>query len=139
MRNNWLHIALAYILILSQTGLLINTHFCQGERKQASVFAEAPTCHSKSAKKEMPATCPMHAQMADEKSCCDDESVFLNSDIDQWVSATVMPPIPVATVLPKMWTPRLVSSTLKGVFPPAFESPPKISDDLGILFQVFRI
>jgi len=139
MRNRWLHITLVYLLIISQTGLLINTHFCQGERKHASVIKEAPTCHSKAAREDMPASCPMHSNMTDEKSCCDNESTYSKSDIDQWVAATVMPTVPLATVIPEIWTPRLVSSTLKGVFPPVFESPPKIGDDLGILFQVFRL
>jgi len=139
MRNRWLHIPLAYLLILSQTGLLINTHFCQGERKHSSVFTEAPTCHSKSVKAEMPASCPMHAQKMDEKSCCDNRSSYYKSDIDQWVTATVLPSAPVPMVLPKPWTPRLVNSSLKGIFPPVFESPPKIGADLGILFQVFRL
>jgi hypothetical protein len=139
MRNRWLHISLAYLLILSQTGLSINTHFCQGKRKQSSVFTQAPTCHSKSVKAEMPASCPMHAQMMDEKSCCDNESSYHKSDIDQWVTATVMPGTPVAVVLPNPWTPRLITPSLRGVFPPVYESPPKIFSDLGILFQVFRL
>lgn len=78
-----LHITLAFVLLLSSTGLVLNKHYCQDELKSVALFSKAKPCH----KSSMPKSCPMHggtsSDQDDSKGCCDDQSEFLKSDQDQ--------------------------------------------------------
>ena len=76
MRHPLFHIAMVFLVFASATGLLVNVHYCQEERKGASLFLAGPSCHS--TESEPMDACPMHPAGApvSEKDCCDDEAQF---------------------------------------------------------------
>lgn len=83
------HIALALLLFISSTGVVLNQHYCRGELKSQALFRAAPACHAAQAA----ATCPLHPHppASDNKSakgCCNDETEYFKSDIDQMTTAS---------------------------------------------------
>ena len=138
------HFLVASLLIISQTGLLINAHYCQGEAKQAAFFVDPGSCHTAaSAKKmDMPADCPMHGHMdhsgEDDKGCCSNQSFFQKISIDQLVFDQDLPEFSIALPTP----PATVFLSLDQVAPSLssfIHPPPKWHTDLTVLLQVFRL
>jgi hypothetical protein len=77
------HIVLAFILLISSTGLVMNKHYCQNQLKSVALFVAAKPCHQQKAKQ----ACPMHAAMdqdqEESKNCCDDETEYVKADQEQ--------------------------------------------------------
>jgi len=79
------HITLAFLVLLSSTGLVANMHYCQNELKNFSFFLETDPCPNEMIK----VVCPMHTQGNDhekpveKKGCCDDETHFVKLPVEQ--------------------------------------------------------
>ena len=73
--RNILHIALAGLLFVAQSGILVHQHFCKERLMATRLFVKAPGCHQASPVK----ACPMHqgAQKQDRKKCCDDRAEYV--------------------------------------------------------------
>lgn len=136
------HFLVASLLIISQTGLLINAHYCQGEAKQATFFVDPGSCHSAASAKKMPADCPMHGHMdhsgEDDNGCCSNQSFFQKISIDQLVFAQDLPEFSAALSIPSALTPLSLAQAVRAV-PSFIHPPPKWRTDLTVLLQVFRL
>lgn len=80
------HIILAFLLLVSSTGLVVSKHYCGGDLKSTALFAEAAPCHQDKQMK----SCPVHGTMPvsnedapPKKGCCDTETDFVKVDDDQ--------------------------------------------------------
>lgn len=77
------HIALAFFIFLSSTGLVVNRHYCRSELKSTSLFVKAKGCHSP----QRMAGCPMHQasgceghEKGEKRGCCDDRTDYYKAD-----------------------------------------------------------
>ena len=71
----FLHILVAWVLLLSTSGVTITAFYCQNQISGISLMSTASNCSSE--KK----CCAKKAE--DHKKCCDSESGFFQIDIDQ--------------------------------------------------------
>ncbi len=72
---------LAFVVLFTSTGYMVDMHYCQNELKSVSFFGEAESCHSKEAMTE----CPNHKGMSmeqDDNNCCHNETILMESDND---------------------------------------------------------
>lgn len=92
------HIALALLLLISSSGLVLSQHFCRGELKSVAVFAEATPCHAK-AKRTCPNHPPAPKQEKAMKGCCDTEVDFLQLDVDQLAADVITPDLQLPVLL----------------------------------------
>jgi len=79
---------MAIVIVASSITYTIDFHYCQGQLKSFSLLGTAKNCHEMA---EMMASCPHHQASnsedklcaEDEKDCCSNETVHVESDIDQ--------------------------------------------------------
>jgi hypothetical protein len=134
------HILLAALVFLASSGIVLNKHYCGGMFRSQALFVQPPSCH------EQVATCPFHANQADEeapadKGCCDTSAELFKLDHPQWYSPFVLKAFEcaiAACTIPSLpyFPPRVVSSCFKSIR--AFDLPPP-GVPIHILIQVFRI
>lgn len=135
------HLGIGVLLIISQAGLLINAHYCQGEAKKAAFFVDPGSCHS-DASANSPASCPLHghdeSQDPEHNGCCHDQSIFQKIVIDQLVFTQDLP----------VWSAAMATRPNSSLdlclpffctIPPFLHPPPRQRTNLTILFQVFRL
>ena len=72
------YIGLAFLMLISTSGLMLNRHFCQDELKSIAFFTRPQPCHMPKETR----SCPVHANMTiqikdTQKNCCDDKSELL--------------------------------------------------------------
>ena len=78
-------ISMAFLILLSTTGLIVDWHYCNNKLKDWALFSVAESCHK--AKAEKP-HCPYHAALLAaenedaEKNCCNNETDFFQIDVD---------------------------------------------------------
>jgi hypothetical protein len=72
---------LALLVFISSSGLVLNKHYCMNELKNIAIFFKAKSCHEES----IMANCSMHKHLVshEKKDCCNDETEYIKSDIDQ--------------------------------------------------------
>ncbi|MCB0586125.1 MAG: hypothetical protein KDD06_12465 [Phaeodactylibacter sp.] len=136
------HINLAFLLLLSSTGIVLNKHYCGAELKSIGVFIGAEPCHHEKAMKG----CPYHDSgekglQKEKKGCCNDETEYIKSDEDK-VAPSVQGhlksfPVLLAAVFVVLdiELPSTDSVTLRYLT----YKPPAAFHDLSVLLQVFRL
>ena len=136
------HITLAFLLLLSSTGIVLNKHYCGSELKSMAVFMEAEPCHHVEAMKG----CPIHSSGEEgikkkKKSCCNDETEYVKSDEEQLaqpfrIDLKNLPVLLAATFLAlDFQLPATDSNTLHYLT----YKPPIVLNDISVLLQVFRL
>ncbi|MEL6659483.1 MAG: hypothetical protein AAFP77_31190 [Bacteroidota bacterium] len=135
------HILLAFLLLISSTGLVLSQHYCLGELKSSALFADATPCYVQQAKKRK---CQSHTAgtqvKATKRSCCDTTVDFLQLEDDQLAQDITIPSLNV---------PVLISSlqVVLGVFTTTEDDrkachylnykPPLLVCDRPVSFQTF--
>lgn len=136
------HITLAFLLLLSSTGIVLNKHYCGSELKSMAVFMEATPCHHVKAVK----SCPTHSSgeeglQKEKKGCCDDKTEYLKSDEEQLAQSFRFDlknlPVLLAAVFVAfdIKLPVTDSNTLHYLT----YKPPIVFNDISVLLQVFRL
>lgn len=77
---------MAALMFLTSMSFAMDMHYCKGELKSLSIFGKAKSCHEQKAAP----TCPHHAKMQqqqEDNNCCDNESTFVQADIDKVFSS----------------------------------------------------
>ena len=138
---------LAMLMFFTSAGLAVDMHYCQGQLKSFSLFGKAKNCHEMMQAK---ASCSHHQKMAtatdttcseDEKDCCKNKTVYLESDQDQ-VQAVNSFVIDQST---QLFVTAFVKSFFEKVLvekeTPVFAKykPPLILRDVPVLFQSFLL
>jgi len=134
------HIALAFLLLLSSSGIVLNLHYCQNELKSSAFFVKAQPCHENKALR----SCPMHgpSQSQDDQStkgCCEDQSNYLKSEIDQFI-ATADFQLSIPTFLSIPPEEQLNDYSSLDCIPPGYlhYKPPQRIWNYPVRFQNFR-
>lgn len=133
------HIALAVLVFISSTGLVLSRHYCRDELKSLALFAKAKSCHEA----DPMAHCPVHGHampMDDERDCCDDEVDFLKVDDErQLSSAEWQPHLPLAlSAVVAFGLPLEDQTAGRGPIPYLHYKPPLLVRDLPVRLQTFR-
>lgn len=89
---------LASLILLTSFSFSVDMHFCQGQFVSFGIFSKAKSCHELAAKMQ---ACPFHknkttdslprAAMGEEDGCCKNETVFVQSELEQCFSADENP------------------------------------------------
>lgn len=80
---------LAFLVILSSSGIAVSKHLCNGELKDMAINTKAESCnHAASATIK----CPIHKDMVlavetGDKGCCEDTNQLIKEDADQITSS----------------------------------------------------
>lgn len=137
-------LTMAFLLLLSSSGISMDVHFCQGKFKRANLLGKAKTCEQVNdclikCGKEIK-SCHSDGEDGDHKGCCENQSVQLDLDFD---AADITP-----TDLSKTQKQFLTAFTYTYVLnlvptkdKPKFTTyiPPPLEKDISILFQIFRL
>ncbi|MEM8585208.1 MAG: hypothetical protein AAGF87_13100 [Bacteroidota bacterium] len=80
MHTQLLHIILSCCLFVGQSGIPVWAHYCQGDARGMSLFAQAESCHS-SSEKEPSGCCSANHELPqdqdeDQDDCCSSEFSF---------------------------------------------------------------
>ncbi len=138
MRQPALHIIMVILVFASASGLLVNVHYCQQERKGATLFVSGASCHA--AESGPMDVCPMHAAGAptSEKDCCDDEARFFKLEQQQSFQIPLLNDLPLADV--PLFLPRLLAGRSQDFRTLHFHNhkPPLLRGDPQPELQVFR-
>lgn len=77
---------MALVMFATSVNLAIDMHYCQGQLKSVSFLGKAKNCHDIMAQ----SNCPHHQKKIqlegcsnDEKDCCDNKTIHIQSDNDQ--------------------------------------------------------
>lgn len=132
-----LHILIAGLLFIAQTGVLVHQHYCKEQLMDTRLFVKAPTCHQPVEGK----TCPMHASSkADDKPCCDDKAQYASIDLFGFApDISIWPDIDLSIDL--VWYPvsdfYSISSPVEQQHIYIHRPPPDLRKHLS-LYQVYR-
>ncbi|MEL6718903.1 MAG: hypothetical protein AAFP82_09330 [Bacteroidota bacterium] len=124
-------------MFITSISFAVDMHYCKGELKSFSLFGKAKSCHEKKATH----TCPYHAKMQqqqDNNNCCENETAYVQADIDKVFSSIEFTDIPLFIAV------FVQVSLFENNFEPqvfAFEhyKPPLIERDIPILVQSFLL
>ena len=128
---------MAVLMFITSISFAMDIHYCKGELKSLSIFGKAKSCHEQKATP----TCPHHAKMQqqqDDNNCCDNETTFVQADIDKVFSTLELTDLqPFVLVFTQVF--YLEYSFEQQVL--AFEhyKPPLIAQDIPILVQSFLL
>jgi len=128
---------MAILMFTTSISFAVDIHYCKGELKSLSIFGKAKSCHQQKATP----TCPHHAKMQqqqEDSNCCDNESTFVQADIDKIPSSIEF------TDLQQFVVAFVQIFFLRNSFEQediAFEhyKPPLITRDIPILVQSFLL
>ena len=83
--HQFLAVSLAFLVGITAVGFSIDVHFCKGDIKSLAFWGTAQSCHQSAAKQ-----CPNHPSDVmdadEENNCCNNESLFIQSNDDQQIS-----------------------------------------------------
>lgn len=134
---------MAVLLFATSVGFCVDFHYCKGELKSFSFIGKAQSCHANAAK-----PCPVHQKMmimeGEQKfDCCNNETVFIQSDQDiQFHPTVIANDIQFEDILPSTFDYFSFFEKIalgKEIHPPPNpDPPPLIKEDLQIWNQIFR-
>ncbi|MBK8192387.1 MAG: hypothetical protein IPK76_04040 [Lewinellaceae bacterium] len=138
-----LHIAIAFAVLLSSTGFVVNRHFCGNKMKRMAIFFKAGGCaHTEHAACVEGGHCKTNNKSA-KRSCCQDKAAFHKLSQDQKntesVGFSLKPPIAFAAIIPAI--PSFAHGFAQA---PActflrYKPPARYRKDVFSLLQVFRL
>jgi len=138
---------MAFLLLITSTGVSMDVHFCQGKFKRANIFGKAKTCQEV---KECLIKCgkpitSCHADNAcsndnDHKGCCNNESFDLDLDLDAFkVIPAEFNEMQKQFLTAFTYTYVLNLAPTKEISKFTTYQPPPLEKDIAVLFQVFRL
>lgn len=137
-------LTMAFLLLVSSSGISMDVHFCQGKFKRANIFGKAKTCEQvndclRKCGKEIK-SCHSDGQDGDHKGCCENQSFELDFDFDAFDNTAA----DISTIQKQFLTAFTYTYVLNLVPKkdnPKFTTyiPPPLEKDITILFQVFRL
>lgn len=138
---------MAFLVLLTSSGLSMDVHFCQGKFKRANIFGKAKTCQEvqdciiKCGKKvESSHTEIACSKDGDHKGCCSNESFVLDLDLQSFeIIRAELNDIQKQFLTTFTYTYILNLVHVKDVSKFSSYIPPPIEKDTAVLFQVFRL
>jgi hypothetical protein len=138
---------MAFLLLITSSGVSMDVHFCQGKFKRANIFGKAKTCQEV---KECLIKCgkpitSCHADNTcsndqDHKGCCNNESFDLDLDLDAFkVISAEFNEIQKQFLTAFTSTYVLNLALTKEISKFTTYQPPPLEKDIAVLFQVFRL
>jgi len=133
----FLHITLAVFLFFSTTGLPINSHFCTGEYKYSALFVEPTNCCA-----IVQGHYPSEDSCQDEANqtpCCQNKANFVKSNTNQHLADASVVDFELP-VIQAVISSNLSSNTNYQWLDIDYLNykPPLITEDIAVLYQVFR-
>ena len=137
---------LTLMVFISSMSCTIDFHYCQGQLKSYSLLGKAKNCHEIS---EKIASCPHHqnensdslACTEDDKNCCSNETIHIESDIDKPLIN-----LDFLTIDSHYFVVAFKASTFTDLLgevedniPHAHYKPPLIQKDISVLFESFLL
>ncbi len=143
-----LALCLSGLILLSSLGFAVDLHYCQGQIKSFSFWGKAKNCYQLAKTKTV--SCPVHGTMevplseeealASKKSCCHNETQFIQADHDlawQYTELpTALPPYALFAFVQAFFYPAEFHPSPPD-YPPY--KPPLITQDIPILQQSFLL
>ncbi|MEM1214888.1 MAG: hypothetical protein AAGJ82_04345 [Bacteroidota bacterium] len=133
------HLTMAFLLLLSSSGLVVSKHYCRGQLKSVAFFVEATPCHQN----KRLVSCPVHGTMEitdeTEKGCCQTETDWHQLDETQLDTPTAQLSLQIPAAPAWFATYSLASATtteLKSVDYLHYK-PPLLVCDLPVRLQTF--
>ena len=135
------NIILAFLVLLSSSGLVINYHYCGVELKDSSFFVEAEACNHETP--VMP-SCPFHQQVQKshkpaKKGCCGEEVQFLKLEIPQQAQSFDFQAVKtflLTGMLPsKLDAEAIIPDTRQNYY--SIYNPPPLLCDVPVMLQTF--
>ncbi|MBR9919997.1 MAG: hypothetical protein GYB31_04100 [Bacteroidetes bacterium] len=133
------HILLACLVYTSSVGLVMNSHFCQGELKSHALFSKPESCHGN---KDAP-VCPFHQkameQDGEDNNCCQNKSKLVKEELKtpvQVIDFVDLTPAPAICLPAKDYSTTEVSA---GPIAYLLYKPPIVDKDISTLFQTFLL
>ncbi|NNE26898.1 MAG: hypothetical protein HKN09_08645 [Saprospiraceae bacterium] len=86
--NRGVALAMAFMVMISTSGLSMDAHFCSGKVKRISFYTKAKTCKEVAASKKSCCSNKRSTQLnacsngLHDKGCCSNESIRLSADFD---------------------------------------------------------
>ena len=142
---------LAWLVLFSSTGFVLDLHYCQGHLKSFAIWGTAENCHEAAAKekKDKP-SCPFHQKMEaqkekgckeEEKGCCQNKTYYVHSSLDKKTpeTFTLNKALEIAAITVGQFSQRAIIPASQ-FYKPAFKyyKPPLPDRDLYIFIQCFR-
>lgn len=130
-------LTLAFLVLVSSTGVSVHMHVCGGEVQSVAIFSKAESCMKMEQK-------PCHGLSIQQmmKGCCEDKSVMVKGKETNAEVKTATEVAPVfqasAVILPVLCSINNVRSSDAYSFQRGY-SPPLIEQDITILVQSFLI
>ena len=140
-------LCMAFLLLVSSSGISMDVHFCQGKFKRANIFSKAKTCEQvnacmKKCGKEVK-TChskDSNTEDGDHKGCCNNESFELDFDFEAFdIVYTDLSKIQKQFLTAFTYTYVLNLVPIKDISKFSTYLPPPLEKEISILFQVFRL
>jgi len=140
LTNQFIAVLLAFLVGITAVGFSIDLHFCKGDMKSLAIWGKAKSCHQSTAQQ-----CPNHATAVmdadEENNCCNNESLFIQSNDDQQISQDQVISeqdaqdyeLPLATADYTLYIQVYNDADFQHY------KPPLISKDLPVLFASFLI
>ena len=136
---------LVLMILVSSMSYSVDFHYCQGQLKSFSLIGKAKNCHEMAAKKS---TCKHHKANEDslasdsvDKKCCNNETVYFESDLDKQIVSFDFIDIDLSQFESAFSS--TVSSNYVEFFkqdaPYLYYKPPLIRKDIPVLFETFLI
>lgn len=137
-------LTMAFLLLVSSSGISMDVHFCQGKFKRANIFGKAKTCEQvndcirKCGK--VIKSCHADGQDGDHKGCCENQSFELDFDFDAFDNSSAD-----INTIQKQFLTTFTYTFVQNLVPkkgnPKFTTyiPPPLEKDITVLFQVFRL
>ncbi len=140
-------LSMAFLLLLSSSGISMDVHFCQGKMKRANIFGKAKTCQEvndcliKCGKKVNSCSTEDTCSTDEEhKNCCNNESFEFDLDFDAAeLIATKLISVNQQFLTAFTYTYVLGVDIVKIVTPFSNYIPPPLEKNIAVLFQVFRL
>jgi len=151
MKRKFIHktisLIMAFLLLVTSSGISMDVHFCQGHFKRANIFdkakscAEVNACLIKCGKKVSSCSADKGCSSdGDHKGCCHNESFDFDLEFD---SIEIIPDVNIENSLSSIYTGysfiehHIIPSSRCLKFINYIPPPPE--KDIAILFQVFRL
>lgn len=138
MAAKLINIILAFLVLISSTGFVVNKHYCQSAFENAALFQNVNSC-SDSAKPPSCSSMKSSCGMDDNDGCCENEKEYFKLEQDQQIQYVEFKELNVPSALPLFIVRANIfenSSEQKLVHYLNYK-PPLLVYDVPVLFQRF--
>lgn len=138
-----LHIILAFAVLISSAGFVVNQHFCGNKLKRMAIFFKAGGCaHAEHAACVEGGHCDTHNKSA-KRNCCHNKTAFHKLSQDQKdtesTGFSLKLPVAVAVIIPAVPALSTCSFRVPACNFLRYKPPARYCKDVHSLLQVFRL